>query len=393
MSSKNRSLKVGAFAFFAIVLATIAVFLIGDNRRQWDRKMTYTAKFNDVVGLRSGSAVRMGGIDVGSVTEVAHAEKADDNKIYVTISVARNEARRVKPDTLARVVNKGLLGDKMIDLSGGDPAKSPAADHSTIRSEEDPSDMGKVMEKMSDVAKKADLTMDAIKKTSEQLADPAMAEDIKGSVKSLRMILDGVANNKDGAAHKMIFDPEEGRRIDRILASLDTTTANFAAASADARDMANRAKTGPGLVHTLVYDDQLGASTTGTMVELNKSLTALRTGNGVGHAIIYGDDSTQHVMGNMSAMSDDLREIVANMKAGRGTLGALLVDPSVYEDIKQLVGNVERNQVLRALVRYSIKQNENRPRVDVKEPVREAPQSNIQPKPLAPAAPSPPAAK
>ena len=63
-------------------------------------------------------------------------------------------------------------------------------------------------------------------------------------------------------------------------------------------------------------------------------------------------------MGNVSAMSDDLREIVANMKAGRGTIGALLVDPSVYEDIKSLVGNVERNQVLRALVRYSIKQNE-----------------------------------
>ena len=88
-------------------------------------------------------------------------------------------------------------------------------------------------------------------------------------------------------------------------------------------------------------------------------------------------------MGNMSAMSDDLREIVANMKAGRGTLGALLVDPSVYEDIKQLVGNVERNQVLRALVRYSIKQNENRPHVDVREPVRDAPQSSVQPKPLA----------
>ena len=369
------------FVFVAIVLATIAVFLIGDNRRQWDRKMTYTAKFNDVVGLRSGSAVRMGGIDVGSVTEVAHAEKADDSKIYVTISVARNEARRVRPDTIARVVNKGLLGDKMIDLSGGDPSKPPAADGAMIRSEEDPSDMGKVMEKMTDVAKKADLTMDAIKRTSEQLADPQMAEDIKGSVKSLRVILDGVANNKEGAAHKMIFDAEQGRRIDHILASLDTTTANFAAASADARELTSRAKTGPGLVHTLVYDEQLGTSATGTMVELNKSLVALRTGNGLGHAVIYGDDSTQHVMGNMSAMSDDLREIVANMKAGRGTLGALLVDPSVYEDIKQLVGNVERNQVLRALVRYSIKQNEGRPHVGVKDPVREPPP--LQPKPQA----------
>ncbi|WP_214673294.1 hypothetical protein, partial [Escherichia coli] len=104
-------------------------------------------------------------------------------------------------------------------------------------------------------------------------------------------------------------------------------------------------------MHTLVSDDQLGARPPGTMVELNKGLVALRPGNGLGHAIVYGDDSTQHVMGNVSAMSDDLREIVSNVKAGRGTLGALLVDPSVYEDVKSLVGNVERNQVLRALVR------------------------------------------
>lgn len=366
MSRQARSIKVGAFVLLALVLATLSVFMIGDNRRAWDRKVTYRGKFNDVVGLKPGSAVRMGGIDVGSVSDVGYGDKADDTKIYVTVAVARNEARRVRPDTVMRVVNKGLLGDKMIDLSGGDPRKPQAPDGSFIASEEDPSDMGKAIEKMSDVAKKADLTMDAIKRTSEQLADPQLAEDVKGSVKSLRSILDGVANNKEGLAHKLIFDPEEAKRVDHILANLDAASANLSAISSDAREIANRAKTGPGLVHSVVYDDQMAAGATGTLVELNNSLKALRTGNGLGHAIIYGDDSTQHVMGNVSAMSDDLREIIANVKAGRGTIGALLVDPSVYEDIKSLVGNVERNQVLRALVRYSIKQNEQgRPHAEV----------------------------
>ena len=368
MSAKNRSVKVGLFVIVALALAFTAVFLIGDGRRQWDRKMTFHGRFNDVVGLRNGSAVRMGGIDVGQVSEVTHADKAEDAQIYVTISVARSEARRVRPDTTMKVVNKGLLGDKMVELSGGDPLKPPAADDSFIRSEEDPSDLAKAISQMSSAAKKADQTMDSVKRTSEALSDPQLAEDIKGSVKSLRAIVDGVANNREGAAHKAIFDPQEARRLDRILANLDATTANLAAVTGDARDVTARAKSGPGLVHTLVYDDQLGASTTGTMVELSRSLAALRTGNGVGHAIVYGDDSTQHVLGNVSAMSDDLRELIANVKAGRGTLGGLLVDPSVYEDIKALVGNVERNQVLRALVRYSIKQNEARPRAEVREP-------------------------
>ena len=69
------------------------------------------------------------------------------------------------------------------------------------------------------------------------------------------------------------------------------------------------------------------------------------------------------------------------MKAGRGTIGGLLVDPSIYEDVKTLVGNVERNQVLRALVRYSIKQNDGRPHAEVKDPAREPPMPVVTPKP------------
>lgn len=349
-------------------MSVVIAFFIGDYRRAWDRKVTFRGRFDDVVGLRTGSAVRMGGLDVGSVTSVAHADSAADPKIYVTIAVARAEARRVKPNTKMSVVSKGFLGDKMIDLSGGDAESPPAEEGSFITTEQAPSDIGKAMEKMTSVAKKADETMDAIKRTSESLADPRTAEDVKGSLRSLRVILDGIANQQESAAHKLLFDPETGRQFSHVLANLDATTANLAAISADARDVAARAKTGPGLVHTLVYDDTLGASTTGVMVELHKSLEAVRTGNGLGHVVIYGDDSTQHVLGNLSAMSDDLREIVANMKAGRGTIGGLLVDPSVYEDVKSLVGNVERNQVLRALVRYSIKQNEQKPRADVKDP-------------------------
>jgi phospholipid/cholesterol/gamma-HCH transport system substrate-binding protein len=98
----------------------------------------------------------------------------------------------------------------------------------------------------------------------------------------------------------------------------------------------------------------------GTLQEIHEDLRAIREGNGIAHALLYGDDSSQHVMGNLNAMSDDLRAIVGGMREGKGTLGALLVDPTVYEDIKAAIGNVERNQVLRALVRYSIRADEQR---------------------------------
>ncbi len=350
------------FVFAAIVLGIIAVFMIGDNRRLWDPKVTVNASFNDVLGLKPGSMVRMGGIDVGTVSSVKHGDDPADHKIYVKLSIARSEARRVHADTMAKVVNKGLLGDKMIELVGGTVASPPVKDGTWIESEATPQDMSKMFDKLDSVALKADQTMDAVKRTSEQLADPKLAEDLRGSMSALRTILEGVANNRDGAAHKMIFDPEEGRRIDRILANLDATSANLAKVSADARDVTDRAKTGPGLVHTLVYDDKLAESTAGTLAEVNGALKAVRTGNGLAHSIVYGDDdgSGQKVMANLAVMSEDLKKITGDLRAGRGTLGGLLVDPSVYEDVKSIVGNVERNQVLRALVRYSIKQNEEK---------------------------------
>ena len=42
---------------------------------------------------------------------------------------------------------------------------------------------------------------------------------------------------------------------------------------------------------------------------------------------------------------------------GRGTVGALLKDPSVYEDLKLILGNVKRNKALRWLVRYTIEKD------------------------------------
>lgn len=49
-----------------------------------------------------------------------------------------------------------------------------------------------------------------------------------------------------------------------------------------------------------------------------------------------------------------LDSILEKIDDGRGTLGAFLNDPSLYDDTKALVGEANRNRVLRNLVRKSI---------------------------------------
>lgn len=353
----QRSIKVGIFVLLGLTLTAVIIFMIGDKRNYWHKEVTYQASFADVAGLKPGAPVRMGGVDVGAVTRVGHSPKPEDPRIYVTIEVVEAESIRIRRETIASVANKGLLGDKMIELSS-DGTGDHLPPGSMIKTEE-PVDLSKYLTKVEEIMNKAEKVVDNVEVGTRTLSDPKFADDIKGSVHDLRVIMDGVAQN-DSVVHRALLDPHEGQKFDRILSNAQDMTANL-------DDFTEHVKTGPGIAHALVYDGEMSAHAAGALQEVHQDLVAIRQGNGIVHALVYGDNDTQHLMGNVNAMSDDLRTIVANLKAGKGTLGALLVDPSVYEDIKSVVGNVDRNDVLRALVRYSIKADENHPtRVEVK---------------------------
>ncbi len=352
----EKTIKVGIFVLAGLVLGGIAVFLIGENRNLWDPKVSYRAAFYDVSGLKPGAPVRMGGVDIGTVASVGHDGDPLDTRIYVKIEVVKREAARVRDDTVARVVNKGLLGDKMVELSS-DGKGGALANGQTLKTEE-PVDFGKYVAKFDEIAGKLTKVIDNVEQGTRPLGDPQFSEDLKVTMHSLREITEGIARN-DSVVHRALMDPHEGQKFDRMMTNMEGATA-------DVRDMTTHLREGPGIAHALVYDGEMSKAASGSMSEVHRDLEAIRTGNGLAHALIYGDTNSQHLMTNVNAMSDDLRDIVAGLKQGKGTLGALLVDPSVYEDIKSVVGNVDRNQVLRALVRYSIKADETRtaPKVD-----------------------------
>lgn len=356
----SRQLRVGIFVLFGLVLAGIAVFVIGDTRKLWEAKVTFHAAFQDVAGLKPGAPVRMGGLDIGSVTAVGHGSDTNDARIFVTMSITKKEAGRIRTDSIARIANKGLLGDKMVEVSVG---AGPEIEPTQLMQSEEPRD---VLAAANRVAIAAEQAIERLEPLAKTLADPKLAEDIKGSAADLHALLGAVAHG-DGEVHRLLFDRSQADRVDATLAHLAESTANLDAALADVRDAAAHVRQGPGLAHALVYDGEISASAAGALKEVHQDLRAIREGNGLAHAILYGDaESSQHTMANLSAMTDDLRAIVAGVRAGKGTIGGLLVDPSVYEDIKSAVGNVERNEVLRALVRYSIKADEERPAPSVK---------------------------
>jgi len=364
--------RVGVFVSIGLLILALGIFLIGENRKFWQRKVSYVAVYANVAGLRAGSPISMGGVDVGTVAKVKYSEDPKDPHIYVTLEIVRSQAERIRrpvyddtgkkilrKGTVANIVNKGLLGDKMIDLSIAEPGTPLLDENGTVVTEE-PLDLSTYVAKVDDIAQKANNVLQNLQTATGAFADPKFANDLKGTVASIHDITDGVAH-KDGFAHRLIFDKEQADHINGILANTQAMTANLDALTGDLHDATLHVRNGPGIAHALVYDGDLSANAAGSLAEVHKDLEQIRTGNGLVHALVYGDTDASHLMTNVNAMSDDLRAITANIRNGKGTLGALLVDPSVYEDLKNLLGNTERNQVLRALVRYSIKQEDQTP--------------------------------
>jgi phospholipid/cholesterol/gamma-HCH transport system substrate-binding protein len=351
----SRELKVGLFVIVGIVLTMVAVFVIGDTRRLWEPKLTYRAAFQDVAGLKPGAPVRMGGFDIGSVTDVGHDRNTNDARLFVRMAIAKQEGTRIRTDTAARIVGKGLLGDKMVELTVGS-AQSAVLPAGTLIPSEEPSDVFASANKVAEATEKA---VEQIEPLTQALGDPKFAADIKGTMADVHSLFDAIVQG-DGTMHRLFYDHREADQVDELIVHLSHTAVRVDEALADVQDISQHLREGPGIAHALVYDGDMSKNAAGALTELHDDLRAIREGNGLAHALLYGDTSSQHVMSNVNAMSDDLRTIVGGLRQGKGTLGALLVDPTVYEDIKSVVGNVERNEVLRALVRYSIKADEKK---------------------------------
>jgi phospholipid/cholesterol/gamma-HCH transport system substrate-binding protein len=366
----TREIKVGFFALLGIVLTGVVVFMIGDQRNMFARKVDYTTAFSDVQGLAAGAPVRMSGINVGSVRSVGHSDDLDDPRIHVELWMVRSEALRLRKDAKAMVANKGMLGDKMLEIDPGSASMPELGLEGTIPSE-DPTDFSNIVGQATSIAERANSVLGHLDKAGASLADDNVQKDLRNTIHSVNIILNHVAEG-DGYANKLLSDPVEAERLSRAIENFDKTSAEMAATATEVRQLVNRINRGPGFAHSVIYEtegNEAIASFASAADEMALSLRGIREGNGMAHAMLYGGTGNEaEIVSNLNAASADLRDIMAGLKKGKGTLGALLVDPSVYEDMKVVLGNVERNEVLRALVRYSIKQDEKRPSVEVRDP-------------------------
>lgn len=113
-SSPTRDLIVGIFVLVGILALAYLSLQIGSLSLQNQGGLILFATFDDIGGLSERSAVRIGGVRVGRVTEIALDE---DLRPRVQLDLAADLELTI--DTMAAIRTSGLLGDQFIALEPG----------------------------------------------------------------------------------------------------------------------------------------------------------------------------------------------------------------------------------------------------------------------------------
>src|ERR1700748_1463887 len=128
---RNYKWKLGLFATLTLVVAVGAIYYIGKQKNKFGSVFRLSAMFNSVSGLKLGSNVRLGGIDVGTVDDIA---LVTDTSVQVQMVLHKDIQKFIKKDAKASIGSEGLMGDKVVVISPGTMGQAVVAENDSLQS-------------------------------------------------------------------------------------------------------------------------------------------------------------------------------------------------------------------------------------------------------------------
>ena len=245
-----------------IGLFTILVTLLGVFFALWAANYASNRDFDDydvifqesVTGLGTGGMVQYNGINVGEVRKLSLDPK-DPRKVIARIRLAADTP--VKIDTKAKLAFIGLTGVAQIQLSGGlpeSPRLLPTPDRKVPVIRTEPSALQNIAEAANDIVERLRTvlsdqnierisgTLDDVHQVTSTIA--AQKEDVAGLIRNLRdataqlNVTLGKAQGSLDTIDKQVVQnlPELMAKLDRTLASLESTAKNANGMIADNRE-------------------------------------------------------------------------------------------------------------------------------------------------------------
>lgn len=284
--------KVGALTAIAITLLILGFNFLKGKTLFKTGNFIY-AKYTDTKGIMVSNGVFINGFQVGSVYDI---ENADANLSTIVVAIKLKDKYNIPSNSVASI-KENPLGNASITISLGDAA-SYVKSGDTILTSSSAGLLGDVMNKLGPVG-----------------------DQIKATVGSLDSVLKNI---------NTIFDPATKNNLQDVIANINKTTASLVVSSASIQAMLNQ-QTG-----TIAASMNNVSSFTKNLSDNNDKITRMlgnveKTTENLSKADIDG------TVAQLKNSIETLNSILAKASSTEGSLGKLLNDKTLYDNLSNTV--------------------------------------------------------
>jgi phospholipid/cholesterol/gamma-HCH transport system substrate-binding protein len=319
MREAHVEFKVGLFMVAGAALFVAFLFVLGN----WSFRSGYTvyADFDFSGNVQPGAPVKVSGITVGRVEDVSFLGGQVDPQtgrrvqVRVELWIEERAEQSIRSDAQFFINTAGVLGEQYVEIVPGHDWDHPALAPGTITVGVNPPRTDLVVARLYDLLDTLSGVMhddrDKIRDTIEHGADAVDQVDAILSENRTRVpaLLDSVTAVAQQAARSDL--PRAVRDADTLM-----VTANGA--------LSTTAPTADAFLHE------------------GMRVMGLVTDQRVQHVI----DAVDHAGGaaeSANTLLDDTDGMVRDIRAGKGTLGALVARSDVYADLREMVRDLRAN--------------------------------------------------
>lgn len=327
MKGFSLEIKVGLLLLIALVLMGGFLFVLGGV----SLKSGYSVyiDFNNPGGIKPGAAVRIAGVRVGTVEASQYlGGKLDPTTgrrplVRVEVEIDDEVRETIHEDAIFYVTSQGVLGEPFLAIDPGS-ADKPVLQADSIQKGIDPPRLDLAMAMGYELL---ETMVTAVRENREELA--GLLHDTSGLLKGLNNV---IGKNED--------------KLNNIVANIETATIE-----------GNKLLTG--VRETYVE----GAQVRRIMRNVDKTLEAAGKDTGplltdVRGAIADARDvlgpeqraKLKTTISDVAVLADkgkttlaDTQQIVTHMRRGEGTVGALLMDEEVFDDLQEMLRDLKHN--------------------------------------------------
>ncbi|HVI49533.1 MAG TPA: MlaD family protein [Chitinophaga sp.] len=291
--SNKRTVIVGIFIFLGLIIFTVGILVLGGQRKTFVSSLRVKAVFHDINGLANGNNVWYSGVKIGTVKKI-HFLKYDE--IEVILNIEKSARQFIHKDVKAKVGSDGLVGNKIVVLSGGSD-NVPAIED------------GDVIQVQPVVS--PDAIMATLQVNNENLVE------ITSNLKTLsKKIADG-----QGTLGKLLSDETIYNSLETTISTLKSTAGNTQRLTNNLADYTAKLQTKGSLANDIITDTVVFSKLRATIAQMQE---AAQKANGIAADLKNASNSVNQ-----------------NITSDQSPAGVLLHDQQAAENLKKIISNLE----------------------------------------------------